>query len=214
MRIAATLATAGVLLAAGDLPVWVTEKAADVTISARVILDKEAQVQAVGSDLNRQYVIVEVKLVPRGGYPVTMTREDFLLRSARDAEKSTAESPERIAGSAVLVLGEGGQSRPIYSQSGDPVFVGGFPGTGGRPRRLGSEDTFGAPAGATEAAVAPSKAKETPLLGTLQEKEVRLGEIRKPVTGLLYFPVDPKQKVKNLWLHYKGAGGTADLHFR
>lgn len=214
MRFAATLATAGLLLAAGEAPIWVTEKAADVEISARVILDKEAQVKAVGSDLNRQYVIVEIKLVPRGGYPVTMTREDFLLRSARDAEKSTAESPERIAGSAVLVLGEGGQSRPIYSQSGDPVFVGGFPGTSGRPRRLGSEDTIGNSGGATEATVAPSKGKETPLLGTLQEKEVRLGEVRKPVTGLLYFPVDPKQKVKNLWLHYKGAGGTADLHFR
>ncbi len=214
MRIAATLATAGVLLAAVETPVWVTEKAADVEISARVILDKEAQLKAVGSDLNRQYVIVEIKLVPRGGYPVTMTREDFLLRSARDAERSTAESPDRIAGAAVLVLGAGGQSRPIYSQSGDPVFVGGLPGTGGRPRRIGSEDTIANSGGATEATVAPSKAKDTPLLGTLQEKEVPLGEVRKPVTGFLYFPVDPKQKVKNFWLHYKGAGGTADLHFR
>ncbi len=214
MRIAATLATAGVLLAAVEPPVWVTEKAADVTISARVILDKEAQVKAVGSDLNRQYVIVEVKLVPRGGFPVAMTREDFLLRSARDAEKSTAESPDRIAGAAVLVLGEGGQSRPIYSESGDPVIVGGFPGTGGRPRRLGSEDTIVNSGGPAEAKVAPSKAKDTPLLGTLHEKEVPLGEVRKPVTGFLYFPVDPKQKVKNFWLHYKGAGGTADLNFR
>ena len=215
MRIAVCMATAGLLVAAVETAVWVTEKAADMEISARLILDKEAQVKAVGSDLNRQYVIVEVKLSPRGGYPVTIAREDFLLRSARDAEKSTAESPERIAGAAVLVLGARGEGRPIYSQSGDPVFVGGLPGTGGRPRRIGCDDsTYGNASGAAEATVAASTVKETPLLGALRDKEVTLGEVRKPVTGFLYFPVDPKQKVKNFWLHYKGAAGTADLRFR
>lgn len=214
MRIAGSLAMAGVLVAAGETALWVTEKAADTEISARVILDKEAQVKAVGSDLNRQYVIVEVKLSPRGGFPVTFTREDFVLQSSRDAEKSTAESPERIAGPSVLVLGSRGETRPVYSQSADPVYVGGLPGTGGRPRRLGSDDTYGNASGPAEATVAASQAKVTPVLATLQEKEVPLGEVRKPATGYLYFPVDPKQKVKNFWLHYKGAGGTADLHFR
>jgi hypothetical protein len=216
MRFAALLATAALLPAAEEVGSWVSAKAADLEISARVIADKDAQIKAVGSDLNRQYVIVELKLAPRGGYPVTIEREDFLLRSSRDAERSTAESPDRIAGSAVLVLGAQGRGgRGMFSESGDPVFVGGLPGTGDRPRRIGTdESTFGNASGSAETTVAASQAKVTPLLNALRDKELPLGEFRKPVSGYLYFPVDPKQKTKNFWLHYKGAGGAADLHFR
>ncbi len=214
MRTGFGLVLAGALLAAAEPAAWVTQKAADLEVSARLILDKEEQVQAVGSDLGRQYVIVELKLTPRGGYPVTVGRDDFLLRSARDNERSTAESPDRIAGGAVLVLGGRGASRPIYSESNDPVFVGGMPGTGGRPRRIGGEDNVGYAAAPDAPTVASSQTKASPVLTTLKDKELRLGEIRKPVTGYLYFAVDPKQKPKNFFLHYKGAGGAADLHFR
>jgi len=215
MRIVAGLAAAGLLLAAADTVAWVTEKAADVTISAQLILDKDAQVKAVGSELNRQYVIVELKLVPRGGFPVTISRDDFMLRSSRDAERATAESPDRIAGPAVLVLGSRSSGRGVFSESGDPVFVGGLPGASDRPRRIGGdESSIGSAGDAGETTVAASRGKETPLLGVLRDKEIRLGEIAKPVTGYLYFPVDPKQKSKNFWLHYKGPGGAADLRFR
>jgi hypothetical protein len=216
MRFAALLATAAMVQAAEEAPAWVTAKAADLEISARVIADKDAQIQAVGSDLNRQYVIVELKVKPRGGYPVTVQREDFLLRSARDAERSTAESPDRIAGSAVLVLGAtGGGGRGMFSEAGDPVFVGGLPGTGSRPRRIGADDTtIGNAGGTSETTVTSSKAKVNPVLTALRDKELPLGELGKPASGYLYFAVDPKQKTKNFWLHYKGAGGAADLRFR
>jgi hypothetical protein len=209
------MASTGLLLAAADSASWVTQKAADLEIAARLILEKEAQIQAVGSDLNRQYVIVEVKVTPRGGYPVAISREDFLLRSSRDNERSTAESPDRIAGSAVLVMGAAGASRRgVFSEANDPVFVGGLPGTGDRPRRLGGDDAIGSTPGEAETTVTKSQAKVTPLLGALQARELPLGEARKPVTGFLYFPVDPKQKAKNFFLHYKGPGGKADLQFR
>ena len=214
MRFGVCIATAALVLAGAEAPTWVSEKTTDVEISARLILDKETQIQVVGSDLNRQYVIVELKVTPRGGYPVTLTRDDFLLRSARDNERATADSPDRVAGSAVLVLGSTGGGRGIYSQSGDPVYVGGLPGTGGRPRRLGSDDTFGNAGGVSESTVTASKAKVTPLLGALHDKELPLGETGKPVTGYLYFPVDPKQKAKNFYLHYKGPGAAAELRFR
>jgi len=207
---------AGHGLGADRPPEWVSAKNGDVDISARLIADREAQLKAVGSDLNRQYVIVELKVTPRGGYPVTLARENFLVRSARDNERGTADSPERIAGPAVLVLGStGGGGRPIYSQAGDPVFVGGLPGTGGRPRRVGaSDDTFGTGAGAGESTVSASTSKATPLLSALEQKELPMGETRKPVAGFLYFPVDPKQKIKNFHLHYKGPSGELELQFR
>jgi len=214
--VAGALLVAGALGGAEPAPAPVTAKTADVEISARLILDREAQLKAVGADLNRQYVIVEIKLTPRGGYPVALSREQFLLRSERDNERATADSPDRIAGSAVLVLGGSGGSRPIYSESGDPVYVGGIPGTGtGRPRRVGAQDdTFGSGPGKTNPAVSSSNAKATPLLAALRDQELPLGETGKPVAGYLYFPVDPKQKLKNFHLHYKGPTESCDLRFK
>ena len=199
----------------------VSASTSELTISARVIVDKEAVVKAVGSDLKRQYVIVELTVTPRGGYPVTISRDDFLLRSERDNERGTADSPDRVTGPAVLVLGSTGGGRPVYSQSGEPVFVGGVPGVpgSGRPRRIGTQDnTFGSGAtgggGESTVAASTSKDKPSPLIATLQQKELPLGEASKPVSGYLYFPVDPQQKTKNFHLHYKGAGGSCELKFK
>jgi len=89
------------------------------------------------------------------------------------------------------------------------------PGIGGRPRRVGGDESaIGNAGGASETTVAASTEKATPLLTALRDKELALGETRKPVTGYLYFPVDPKQKSKNFLLHYKGPGGATDLSFR
>ena len=216
-RLLSYLCLTALLARAADLPpVWVAQKTPDVEISARLILDREAHLQAVGADLGRQYVVVELKVTPKGGYPVTLDRDQFLLRSSRDNERSTAESPDRIAGSTILVLGaKSTGGRGIFSESGDPVFVGGLPGTGGRPRRIGGDETgIGSAAGPSETTVASSSAKVTPLLSALRDKEMPLGEHRKPVTGFLYFPVDPKQKPKNFHLHFKGPGGEAEIQFR
>ncbi len=217
MRTGLLVVTAGTLLAAADSPPQpVSVKTADVEITARLITEASAQVKAVGSDLKRQYVVVEMTVTPRGGYPVTISRDDFLLRSERDNERGTADSPDRIAGSAVLVLGSTGGGRGVHSESGDPVYVGGIPGTGGgQPRRIGTQDsTFGNSAGSASTTVNPSTAKPAPLLETLKTKELPLGEIRKPVSGYLYFPVDPKQKPKNFHLHYKGPTEAGELHFK
>ena len=212
-------AALGKAAAAGDsAPALFSMKNTEVEISARLITDKQALLTLVGSDLKRQYAVVELKVTPRGGYPVTISREDFLLRSERDNERATADSPDRVTGSAVLVLGSTGGGGSVYSQSGDPVFIGGLPGTGGGPpRRMGGQDnTLGSGASSTgESTVIASTTKgTTPLLATLQQKELPLGETRKPVTGYLYFPVNPQQKAKNFHLHYKGPGEACELRFK
>ncbi len=218
-RILLGIALATGALAAADGPAPVSAKTTEMEITARLINDKQGVQAAVGDELKRQYTVVEVTVVPRGGYPVKITRDDFLLRSERDNERATADSPERVAGAGVLVLGGSSAGRPVYSQSGEPVFVGGMPGVpgSGPPRRMGTQDnqfgsgTANAPGESTTKA---AQVKESPLEATLQQKELHFGEIRKPVTGYLYFPVDPNQKVKNFHLHYKGAGGVCELRFR
>ncbi len=190
-------------------------KTVDAEISAKLIIDKETLIKLVGSDLKQQYALVELTVVPRGGYPVTISRDDFLLRSERDNERASPDSPDRITGSAVLVLGSTGGGRSVYSQSGDPVYVGGIPGTGtGPPRRIGAQDdTYGSGAASGETKVTPGKADAGPLIGILREKELKFGEIHKPASGYLYFPIDPKQKAKNFHLHYKGPGGSCEMRF-
>jgi len=39
-------------------------------------------------------------------------------------------------------------------------------------------------------------------------------EIDQPVSGLLYFPIEPKQKIKDLELIYSGPGSKLSLRFR
>ena len=206
-----------VTLAGADSVPAVTAKTEDLELTARLITEREAQLKAVGSDLNRQYVIVELTVKPRGGYPVTLSRDDFLLRSERDNERATADSPERVAGSAVLVLGSTGGGSAIRSESRDPIYVGGIPGTGtGVPRRIGTQDggLGNSATPGTTIVTSSSTTKTSPLLAALQEKELPLGEKAKPVSGYLYFPVNPQQKLKNFHLHYKGPGGTCELRFK
>ena len=217
LRGGAVLLAAGMLWGADAPPGPVTAKTGDVEIVARLITEKDAQVQVVGADLQREYVIVDLTITPRGRYPVTLSRDDFLLRSERDNERATADSPDRIAGSAVLVLGAEASRRPVYSESGDPVYIGGLPGTGGGlPRRVGADSPSvgSGSANSGPSKVTASSAKASPLLEALRAKELPLGETRQKVTGYLYFPVDPKQKHKNFHLHYKGPNEAADLRFR
>lgn len=211
--IAPLLSSAAALAADPPRPA-VSAKTADLELSARLILERDAQLRAVGSHLNRQYVIVELTVTPRGGYPLVLSRDDFLLRSERDNERGTADSPERIAGAAVLVLGSSRSGPGFHTESGDPIYVGGLPGTADPPRRVGAvENTFGA-GGGGETRLSSSQTRQTPLLDKLREKELPLGETRKPVSGYLYFPVDPQQKLKNFHLHYKGPQESVDLRFR
>ena len=87
----ACVCAATTALAADSNPT-VSAKAADLEVTARLITDKQAMINAVGSDLKRQYVIVELTVKPRGGYPVVISREDFLLRSERDNERATVQA--------------------------------------------------------------------------------------------------------------------------
>ena len=67
----------GLALAGADRPApeVQTAQTTEMKVVARLIVDKDLQTKAVGSDLKRQYVIVEVTITPRGGYPVTIARD-------------------------------------------------------------------------------------------------------------------------------------------
>ena len=53
-----------------------------------------------------------------------------------------------------------------------------------------------------------------PLVATLTEKVLPEKETDQPITGLLYFPMEAKQKTKDLELIYNGPAGKLSLRFR
>lgn len=215
VAIAACLAAA--LAPAADEGAWRTEKLPDAEFRARLVLDRAEIMQIVGSDLDMDYILVEMEVRPLYNSKVNLRRDDFVLRSRRDNERSSADSPDRIAGESVLIVGEG-RARTgsgIFGQETGTV-IGGAPGTGTQPRRVpGRGGSLGnAPSSERTVRVTGDKREATSLLDRLSELEIPLGETQTAVRGYLYFPVSAKQKQKHLELSYDGNVGEFMMPFK
>ena len=197
---------------------WLSSRLDDAEFSTRIILDPSEITSLLGTDFDRGYLLLEMRVRPLYNSKLVLTRGDFMVRSRRTNERSTAMSPEEIAGTAVLVMGEGRTSKPggIFSQDTDPVIIGGTPGTGTRPRALGGQGrSFGQGAGTSRETIITAEEREaTSLLGRLQQLELPIGETREAVSGYLYFQVNAKHKLKTYELTYDGNVGEFQLKFK
>ncbi len=188
-----------------------------VSISATLMADKESVARELGSDLGGHITVVRVEVTPKTAEPLALNREDFLLRSSKDGQRSGPLHPSQIAGRAALVV----TSRPggaIAAEQGGPIWGPG-PGGTGRPQRLpGSQGAMGtSTAGVSEAQATMNtgnKQKEDPVLTVLKEKVLPDKETKDPVSGLLYFSLEGKHKPKQLALQYDGPAGKLRLEFR
>ncbi len=197
---------------------WVSSRLDDAEFSARIILDPSEITSLLGTDFERDYLLLEMRVRPLYNSKVVLTRGDFTVRSRRNNERSAAMSPEEIAGTAVLVMGEGRTSKPgeIFSQDTDPVIIGGTPGTGTRPQTVGGQGRSFGPGGGEpgEIKITAEEREATSLLGRLQQLELPIAETRETVTGYLYFQVNAKHKLKNYELTYDGNVGEFQLKFK
>lgn len=212
---AAAIAFAAIPLAAQTQ--WVTTRLEDVEFRARLI-HEPGQIEALlGDKLDNEFMLVEIELKPFYGRKLQLDRNDFTLRSRADNESSHAQSPSRIAGSAVFSLeqkrtGGGG----VFGQSNDPLIIGGVPGTGSTPRRIDRvPNTIGSGGGGTSEVTVrqtESSAPET-LEGRLERLELPFEPTDQDVRGYLYFQVDPKHKLKRLVFYYDGVHGEFQHQF-
>jgi hypothetical protein len=204
---------------AGDKKPTITNQAGNerVDIFATPLLDEKDIREALGTDLPKGVVAVQMKVAPRGEKPLSISRDDFTLLSHKDGQRSGAFEPSQIAGSATLVVSTTSEGGAVASQPMGPVW-GGIPGTGGRPTMAGPSDGMNAgTAGGTESAhatVQQGDKKENPLMKALAAKMLPDKESLEPVSGLLYFPLDGKVKIKDLELIYKGPAGRLTIEFR
>jgi hypothetical protein len=220
MRLLAAFAVSGLLLlpAADKKPPVAETGNQRLGITATLYHDKEAVKEAVGSDLGGYFIVVRVELAPKGGQALNVLRDDFLLRSHSDGQKSGPFAPSQIAGRGALVVGRavyGGGVAP--NDPTGPVW-GGIPGTGQMPQQLPQQGGgVGNMAGEEEATVTAqsgAKDKDNPVLAVLKQKVLPEKEIREPLAGLLYFSLDGKHKPKDLELQYNGPAGKLTLQFR
>lgn len=202
-------------------------KAASVQIDAELYMDKGQVESLIGNSMDGYLVVVKVKVTPlRPKEPVRLFRDDFVLVSAKDGQRSQPFAPEQLAGSSTMVVSqvlisagpvEGHQTGPVWGPTagGGPVPMGG-------PRRIDTPNrsggTLGSPtAGATGVTqeIREDKAgdKQVAWLEVLKEKILKEGEIREPVEGLLYFPLNGKHKPKQMTLLFNGTWPKLELSF-
>jgi hypothetical protein len=186
-----------------------------VVITATVYAKPEAVKEVLGSDLGGHYIVVAVEVTPRFGKEVAINRDDFVLKTDRDGERCGPFAPSQIAGRGAMIVRQTGGAGGTGMHDNDGPIWGGLPGTMGQPRRIGGDGvgSAGAPAGAEAKTRTGSHEKEDPMLGVLQQKELPETKTDKPVSGLLYFPME-KQKVKDLELRYAASNDKITMRFR
>ena len=184
-----------------------------LTVEATAFVDKDGLVKALGQDPGMEgLVILQVKVAPRGDNTVRISLDDFTLISRKDGQRSQPLAPSQIAGRGALVVDSGrrGGGIGVANNNRGPMW-GGMPGTGTRPRRVGGDGEGGTIQGGSEAAAtvnAEGMKGDNPLLALLKERVLPEKETNDAVTGLLYFFLEGKHKMKHLELMYKTPAGN------
>ena len=182
----------------------------DAAVSATLLSEDEVK-EKLGSNLGGFYVVVQVTVSPKVK-PYAVNRDDFLLRTDRDGELSRPFAPTQIAGKGALIVSQSGGGRGIMADNHGPMW-GGYPG-GGRPQRMGGDGIGSSSESETQTKVVRGQDKENPLLAALTVQILPEKTVGEPLGGLLYFPMEPKQKPKDLELICTTPGGKLNLRFR
>jgi hypothetical protein len=180
----------------------------DLILNVTIYIDGEGAKEMIGDDLGGHYIVAQVKVEPKYGKDVTIDRDDFQLRTAKDGEKTKPLAPSQIAGRGALVLtrtegpgGLGAERTKGWSLGGIGMGSGGGAGSSGEGDKSAVKATM------------QNGEKDNPLKKVLDEKVLPEKKTDQPVSGLLYFPME-LQKMKDLELVYGGKENRISLRFK
>jgi hypothetical protein len=181
----------------------------DVTLDATAYIDADAVKDVVGDDLGGHFVVVQVKIQPKFGKEIAIDRDDFMLRTDKDGERTKPMAPSQIAGRGSLVItgtrgpsGEGAERSRGWSMGGPIGMGGGGIGGGG-----------GADTNSVKATMEKTADQDSPLKKSLDAKVLPEKKTSEPLSGLLYFPME-KQKLKDLELYYGSKENRISMRFK
>ena len=183
VRILALLAAMALLLAAGDkkekrIVGTAMGENQDLILHVTLYLDPASVNEAVGTDTVGHMFVADVKIEPKYGKDILVDRDDFVLRTDKNGEKTTPLAPSEIAGGPALVV----PHQRIGGNEGSILYGGVAPQVNG------------------PAVFKDGKTGDT-LEKALAAKVLPEGKTDQPVSGLLYLPME-KQKLKDLELDY------------
>jgi hypothetical protein len=156
-----------------------------VAVTATLLSPEQVR-QAVGSDFDNNFTVLDVRLAPKGGKPYLVHLDDFILRSESSGEHSGPFVAAQIAGAGALVV------ERSYGNRSNPDSPRPLEGT-----KLEMKDAD----------------KANPALDVLKKKILSEKTVSEPVSGLLFFPLT-KEKAKNLILSYKTPRSRMRLSFK
>ncbi len=205
-------------LAGARLPEWYTRQLPDAEFQARVVRELGEIERIAGDSFDGEVILVEVKVRPLYGSQLKFRRDDFLVRARNDNDTSPAQSPDRIAGGAVLELGKktSTSASGVFTDNTSGGVWGGAPGTGGRPRRLPGPPNIGGGAGQTQdrSTAQMGTPEDGSVAGRLAALELPLQVSDQPAAGYLFFEIRAKTKRKHLELSYDGELGSFLIEFK
>jgi hypothetical protein len=180
----------------------------DVILTVTLYTDPESVKEALGDDLGGHYIVAQVKVAPKYTKEITIDRDDFVLRTDKDGDRSKPMAPNQVAGNGGLVLtqtqgpgGDGAQRSRGWSLGGMGVGGGGMsPGVNTDPNN-------------TKATMEKGSDKENPLKKMLDAKVLPEKKIEEETTGFLFFPLE-KQKLKDLELIYGPRENQIRMRFK
>ena len=189
----------------------------EVEITATMHIDRAEIAQLVGAELEKHIYVVEVKVRPKGEKPLRISLDDFVILKTDDGQRSTPFAPSQIAASGGLTL----KSERVggWALQGNGPIWGGV-GSRGPGRLPGNGGSMGSQTGGSDATGVQAQSKttteptENPLLEALKAKVLPEKETTEITSGLLYFPLEGKLKLKNLSLLYKAPGGKMEIVFQ
>jgi hypothetical protein len=181
----------------------------DVVLDATVYTDSAAVKELLGDDLGGHFIVVQMKVEPKFGKEIAIDRDDFLLRTDKDGERTKPMAPSQIAGRGALLItstrgpiSEGAERTRGWSMGG-PIGMGGG-GIGGG----GGADTSN-----VKATMEKTADQDSPLKKTLDDKVLSEKKTTEAVTGLLYFPME-NQKLKDLEVLFGAKDTRISLRFK
>ena len=207
--LALTLIAIGLLPAAKKTTGAARGENQDVILDVTIYTDSASVKEALGDDLGGHYIVAQVKFTPKFGKEITIDRDDFLLRTDKDGERTKPMAPSQVAGRGSLVLtqtmgpsGEGAERSRGWSIGGPIGMGGGGVGAGG-----------GGEAPAVKAKMENTADQDSPLMKMLDQKVLPEKKVLEPVSGFLFFPME-NQKLKDLEFYYGPKQDRISLRFK
>jgi hypothetical protein len=181
----------------------------DIMLDVTIYTDGDAVKEVLGDDLGGHIIVAKVTFTPKFGKEIAIDRDDFMLRTDKDGDRTKPMAPSQIAGRGGLTItgtqgpsSEGAERSRGWSMGG-PIGMGG----GGMGAGRGTDVT------SVKATVEKTAESDSPLKILLDSKVLPEKKTADPVTGLLYFPME-KQKLKDLEFYFGGRENRISLRFK